>query len=135
MESTDTPGAGSEATFDSFSRVSIGDLVATQNKKTRVVVVFGHTFFPGEKRIIVPAAPSITVSDFLVEAVRRAQTLGLQLSSTADLVLHTESEHGPIAFGEDVLQDVLDPMENIIWVGCADVSHPTPPNGSFQVKE
>jgi hypothetical protein len=132
MERTaDTPG--SEATFDNFSMVSLGDSVA--NQKTRVVVVFGSTFFPGEKRIIIPAAPSVTVSDFLAEAVRRAQTLGLTISPTADLVLHTDSEHGPIAFGEDSLRDILDTMENIVWIQYAEVSGPFPLYRSFEMMQ
>jgi hypothetical protein len=89
--------------------------------KIRVLVVFGNAFFQTEKRIIVPTRPSTAVTDFLAEAVRRAQALGLALSSTEDLVLLTESEHGPIACGEDALADVLDPRETIVWLGNSGV--------------
>ena len=76
-------------------------------QKAHINVAFGAQLFSLQSSIVVPTSPYMTVSELQVEAVRRVESLGVRIPA-GDLVLHIGLENGPVAFGDDSLEDVVD---------------------------
>lgn len=71
---------------------------------------------PNGSKIIIPLDASSTVSQLQSEALRRAKVLRLPYAED-NTVLHLGARDGPIAFEEDLVEDVLDLADdNTFWL-------------------
>lgn len=81
------------------------------NTRIRAIVVL-----PNGSKIAIPIPASATILNLQAEALRRAKALRLPYAED-NTVLHLGARNGPIAFGEDLIEDVLDlATDNTFWL-------------------